>query len=316
MARLVWQKMVVCAVVSVAASAAASLAGCGGSGESLREEGGVATADEGTRSQDTLAVEAGSGVGESAEESAGREVTAASRARASSLPEMRSKVIKNALMKMETSRGGYAALREDAIAAASGAGGYLQDESSGRDDEGLTHATLTLRVPADRFEGVMEEVSGLGEVTSSRVTTSDVSGEYVDLESRLRHLQAEEAFYLSLIGKAASVQEMISIREHLSAVQLEKEQGRMDYLDRQVEFSAITLSVDEIGEKGAEGFWGAVGGAFRSFARGMRGLALGFFYALPYLLVLLVLGVAAMLVVRRCRRGGGDSCGDARGGAE
>ncbi len=53
------------------------------------------------------------------------------------------------------------------------------------------------------------------------------------MESRLRHLQAEESFYMSLIAKAQTIQEMITIREHLDSIQLEKEkaQGRKNFLD-------------------------------------------------------------------------------------
>lgn len=222
------------------------------------------------------------------------------------LPELRSKVIKNALVKLETEKGDYARIRQEAVALASSAGGYLESEDSSRDDDGFTYATLTLRVPADRFDEVMEAASSLGELVSSKITTSDVSGEYVDLESRLRHLQAEESFYLSLINQAKTVQEMISIREHLSSVQLEKEQvqGRMDFLDRQVAYSTLTLSVSEKGPREEEGFWSAVRKALRSFGKGMRALAIGLFYILPYLaLIALVIAAVWWFTVRR-KRGG------------
>ena len=224
----------------------------------------------------------------------------------STLPQLQLKVIKTALMEMETGRGDYAKIREDAVAITSAAGGYVQDESASKDDEGLTYATLTLRIPADRFDEVVDEVSDLGEVIATRVSTEDVSAEYVDLESRLRHLQAEEEFYLSLIGKAQTIQEMITIREHLDAIQLEKEQvqGRMNFLDQQIGFSTLTLSVDEVApDEDGGGFWDSVGDAFKSFGRGLKKLALGFFYALPYLLILLVIAVVVWLLVRRYHKG-------------
>jgi len=222
------------------------------------------------------------------------------------LPQLQLKVIKTALVEMEAGKGDYVKIREDAVAVAKAAGGYVQDESSSRDDEGLTYATLTLRIPADKFDEVMSEVSSLGDVKATRVSTEDVSAEYVDLESRLRHLQAEEEFYLSLIGKAQTIQEMITIREHLDGIQLEKEQvqGRMSFLDQQAGFSTLTLSLDEVAPDSDDegGFWDSVGDAFLSFGRGLKQLALGFFYALPYLLILLVIAVAVWLLVRRFSR--------------
>ncbi|MEW6555626.1 MAG: DUF4349 domain-containing protein [Actinomycetota bacterium] len=223
----------------------------------------------------------------------------------STLPQMQLKVIKTALMEMDTEKGGYARIREDALAIAAAAGGYVEGESASRDDEGFTYATLTLRIPADRFDEVAAEVADLGEVVSTQVSTNDVTAEYVDMESRLKHLQAEESFYMSLIAKAQTIQEMITIREHLDSIQLEKEQvqGRMNFLDQQVGYSTITLSVDETGpEDDGEGFWASVGDAFRSFGRGMGKLAVGFFYALPYLLIVAAAAVVAWLLVRRARK--------------
>ncbi len=223
---------------------------------------------------------------------------------AAGLPQLQLKVIKSALVNLETEKGGYAKLKEEAAAAASAAGGFVENESASKDGEGFTHATLTLRVPAERFDEVMSRISSLGEAISTQVSTSDVSGEYVDLESRLKHLQAEESFYLALIAKAESVEEMISIREHLSSIQLEKEQlqGRKDYLDRQISYSTLTLSVNEVSPEEGEGFWHEVGDAFRSFGRGMRALALGIFYALPYLILLALLTVLVWWLIRRSRK--------------
>jgi hypothetical protein len=222
------------------------------------------------------------------------------------LPAAETKIIKNATVELLVEKGEYPRVRREALASATSSGGYLESEDSGKDEEGKVQASLTLRIPAESFESVLEEVSSLGEVESTRVSTRDVSGEYVDLESRLRHLQVEEAFYLSLISKAETVEEMISIREHLSSVQLEKEkvQGRMKYLDQQVEYSTLTLLVKESSPEGESGFWSSVKDALESFARGMRTLALAFFYALPWLVLILVIASAVWLLLRRRRKGG------------
>lgn len=304
-----WKFMVSIAVtLSVATLSVA--AGCGG--ESRPEDRaagkGVTLEAGGEVAREDVAFP---GEGADRGVSTGEDLKSTAAVGGSAMPQLQLKVIKTAQVNLEVDKGGYANLREDAVAAAAAAGGYVQGESSSRDDEGLTHGTLTLRVPADSFDRVMQEVSRLGEVVSSQVNTTDVSEEYVDLEARLRHLQAEEAFYLSLIGKAASVQEMISIREHLSSVQLDKErvQGRMNFLDQQVAYSTLTLSVDERGEDGGKGFWNSVGRAFRSFARGLGALALGLFYALPWAVLALIVGLVAYYLVRRRKVKGSQQSG-------
>lgn len=234
----------------------------------------------------------------------------------SGLPQLELKVIKTALMKMEMGRGDYVKLREDAVALVVSVEGYVEAESSSRNDEGLTYATLTLRIPAQNFDDVLSQVSAMGNVLSTQVSTKDVSGEYVDLEGRLGHLQAEEAFYLALIGKASKVEEMISIQGHLSSVQAEKEQvqGRMNFLSQQIEYSTLTLSVDEVsGAVKDSGFGNSVTKAFGSFGKGVRAISIGFLYALPYLVILIVIGMVVWLIVRRkSRRGSNPEGGVAR----
>ncbi len=266
--------------------------GCGGRQAEVSSEGGKGVTESGGEAEKPLLA------GEAPSREQAYPTT--ERPGTSALPEVKARVIKTGLVKMKTDRGGYTGIRENAMALVTAAGGYIQDESSSRDEDGLVHATLTLRVPAEAFDRIMTGISSLGEVLSTQVNTSDVSAEYVDLEARLRHLQAEEAFYLTLIGKASTVQEMVTIREHLSSVQLQKEQvqGRINYLDGQTQYSTLTLSVDEAGPEEKGGFWNSVGRAFRAFARGMRALALALFYALPWVVLAALLGLVVYFVSR------------------
>lgn len=291
--------MVIVAAVTLLL-AGAFITGCGGRETEVSRESGKAVTEGG---EEGISLHTG--------DASPREAvnpSAAGKSAASTLPEIQARVVKNGQVKMEAERGGYAKIRQDAAALVSASGGYIQDEHSSRDDQGLVHASLTLRVPAEAFDRTMTEISAMGEMISSQVNTSDVGSEYVDLEARLRHLQAEEAFYLSLIGQAKTVQEMVTIREHLSSIQLEKEQvqGRMNFLDRQVAYSTLTLSVDEVepGEEG--GFWNSVGRAFRAFARGMRALALALFYALPWLVLAALVYLVVYLLVRNRKRKGAE----------
>lgn len=290
----------------LAVFAAAMILGCGG-------EGGLGPGVDGDESawkqagteNESLEWNSGTEMREAQDEYAAGEGGISPSPSPSTLPQIQSKIIKAALVKMETGRGGYAEIREDALAIALAAGGYVESESSSRNDEGLTYATLTLRIPADKFDEAVAEVAELAEVISNQVSTNDVSAEYVDMESRLRHLQAEEAFYLSLIDEAQTIQEMITIREHLNSIQLEKEQvqGRMNFIDQQAGYSTLTLSVDETeADDEGEGFWNSVGDAFKSFGRGMKGLAIGLFYALPYLVILAAIGLLIWLLLRRSRK--------------
>lgn len=298
--------LAVAAIVVLAIILAAAVLGCASG-----EDGGSLGVEEASVQDKTMREEAGfeastTGVEEGAAELQAAEEPAADSRAISNLPQLQLLVIKTALVRMETSKGEYAGIRTEAVSIASSVGGYVESESSSKDDEGFTYASITLRVPSQNFDEVMSRVSGLGEVTSSEVSTKDVSGEYVDLESRLKHLEAEETFYLTLMRQARTIEEMVTIREHLSSIQLEKEQiqGRKNFLDKQISYSTVTLTVEEVStQEEGEGFWTSVKDAFRSFARGLGYLAIGFFYALPYLVIILILLLLVWVIVRRSKRG-------------
>ncbi len=205
----------------------------------------------------------------------------------SDLPDIGQKIVKTGSLQLGIGEGTYADVRERIRSLANSSGGYLQGESSSQDASGLTHGTVTVRVPAEKFDEVFAAIAVFGEPGQTSVKTSDMTQEYVDLESRLRHLQAEEAFYLGLIDKAQTVSDMISISDRLSDIQQEKEtvMGRQAYLDNQVAYATITATINETAPGAASrGFWSTVSSAFSSFGLLGKYLGVGILYALPYLL--------------------------------
>ena len=75
----------------------------------------------------------------------------------------------------------------------------------------------------------------------------DMTEDYVDLESRLTNLRAEEKQYLIILKEATTVEDLLNVSDYLSAVQGEIEtiEGRLKYLDSQTNFSTITISIYE-----------------------------------------------------------------------
>jgi hypothetical protein len=69
-------------------------------------------------------------------------------------------------------------------------------------------------------------------VNRESASSQDVTDEYVDLESRLRHLEAKEAQLLEFLAEAEDTESVLAVYDHLSQTQAEIEQvkGRMTYL--------------------------------------------------------------------------------------
>jgi hypothetical protein len=124
-------------------------------------------------------------------------------------------------------------------------GGFLVS-SEMRGGEDATAGSLTIRVPAARFEEARAEIRKLGlRVESEKIEAQDVTRQYVDQEARLRNLRAEEAQYLGILKQAHTVEDTLDVSEKLSGVrgQIEQQQAEFNALSKQVETVAITVSL-------------------------------------------------------------------------
>lgn len=128
-------------------------------------------------------------------------------------------------------------------------GGTVLSSDATTGDDGSTSGTVTVRVPAQDFDDLLIAVSGIGEVERRSITSEDVSGEFVDLEARLRHNRAQERFYLSLLGRAETVEDAIAVQQRVDAIQetIEQLEGRLRFLDERTSFSRLTIELVEVG---------------------------------------------------------------------
>jgi len=131
--------------------------------------------------------------------------------------------------------------------------GYVSNASSYAYDGGLMRINLTLRVPADQFHNVMAELRTMAmEVTQESIGSQDVTQEYVDLESRLRALEAKADRLEELMEEAEDTEAVLAVYQELSSTQQEIEQtkGRMQYLERSAAMATIEvyLTPDELSQ--------------------------------------------------------------------
>jgi hypothetical protein len=155
-------------------------------------------------------------------------------------------------------------------------GGYVVS-SHKYEEQGGTSGSIRIRVPSERFEEAFERLRQFAvAVPYENTQAKDVTEEYVDLEARLRNLEATEAQYLALMEKAEEVEDMLMVQRELSNVreEIERIEGRMQYLERTSDMALIEINLQET--KGLAAPWSA-SGAFKSAVRGLtafgRGLA-------------------------------------------
>ncbi len=134
---------------------------------------------------------------------------------------------------------------EDVGKLATDNGGYLVS-SSVQGGEGDRRASATFRVPSAKFDGAMAALRELGtRVLSESTTSQDVTEEYVDLQSRLRNLEASETQLLGFMTRAQNVDEVLKVQAQLNTVrgQIEQTRGRMQYLERTSAMSVINVTL-------------------------------------------------------------------------
>ncbi len=126
-----------------------------------------------------------------------------------------------------------------------GAGGFLVTSNvNGGDD--ATSASLTIRVPAAKFDEIRTQIRKLGlRVESESIEAQDVTRQYVDEEARLRNLRAQEQQYLGILRKASTVKDTLEVSDKLNEVrgEIEEKQAEFDTLSKQIETVAINITL-------------------------------------------------------------------------
>ncbi|MBU2597601.1 MAG: DUF4349 domain-containing protein [Actinobacteria bacterium] len=127
------------------------------------------------------------------------------------------------------------------------AGGFVSNTSSRAYGDEPAIGTITIKVPSENFNSVIDQIKKLGNVKNLNTYADEVTQEYVDLNSRLKHFQAQEKVLLQMMDKSGTIEDSIAVHRELSSVQEQIEiiKGRLRWLDEQISFSTITISVSE-----------------------------------------------------------------------
>lgn len=187
----------------------------------------------------------------------------------------------------------------------------------GEEDKGYGRAAVVLRMPQSRFHAVHRRLLDLapgldGRILKDEVSSQDVTEEYVDLKSRLRHWQSQETQLLEIMRRAQKIPDILSVRNQLSEVQQEIERitGRLRFLENRVDLSTITVEIVQKDSEGAQptiaSNWKSAGKAIAvAWTKSLRDvvyvlglIGIGFTYVFPFA----VLAVVVYVVVRTARR--------------
>ncbi|MDA0815234.1 MAG: DUF4349 domain-containing protein [Chloroflexi bacterium] len=187
-------------------------------------------------------------------------------------------------------------------------GGYVSGSTlTGRAD--TQRAYLTLRIPADEFDNVVERLRDLAvEVHSASTSSQDVTEEYADLEARLRNQRAVEEQYLTLLREATVIGEILEVQDRLSSTryEIERVQGRLNLLDSLTSLATLEVSLIPESEESAgpqdPSFADRVSETWDDSLTALAGLGTGIVLAVVWGWWLAILAIVAALIALRFYR--------------
>lgn len=215
---------------------------------------------------------------------------------------------------LNVARGALTSTMNKLTALASAYGGFVansQTQSGGSvtTSGSSTSGSVTLQVPVANFSPLLAAAKSLGQTSALTTKATDVTSQYVDLQSRITALEASRQQYLTIMTKASSVGDVLAVQAQLDNLQSEIEQlqGQLAVLQNETDYSTLTVMVGEVthhhATKPAEsGIVKAWKDSLHGFAVGVDGIIRFAGPALFALLCLAALVLGGRLTWRRLQR--------------
>jgi hypothetical protein len=169
-------------------------------------------------------------------------------------------------------------------------GGYLSTSSVYTSENDRKTGYVVIRIPAEKFDTVMQALAPLGKVLSSSEQRSDVTEQYVDLtiQNESYHTQLEN--YYRLMAKATDVEDIIKIQAQIDQITMSINQieGRLRYLNSQIDLSTITVNLQEPEPVGGETGYNIV----TAINEGIAG-----FFGMISAIIIFILSVIPLIII-------------------
>ncbi|MFI8104911.1 DUF4349 domain-containing protein [Streptomyces sp. NPDC086023] len=273
------------ALAALSLSGALALTGCG-AGDGMGGASKSADLSDGARRE-----AAPGAVAPGADEKGGTGSAGSAASKGPKAPAVRPQIIRTAQLSVQVkdAAGALASARAATVAA----GGYVGNETTRRDVSGDGGSALvsevTLRVPAEQFDGLLASLEGGGKLLSRKVSAQDVTQQVVDVESRVKSQQASVARVRAMMDRAGELSDVVMLEGELSRRQAELESllAQRDALKDQTSLATITLELTEPqarhagGDEDEPGFLDALSGGWDAFLAVLRWIALVLGAALP-----------------------------------
>jgi hypothetical protein len=188
---------------------------------------------------------------------------------------------------------------------------YVSGSKYGYDS--FRSASYVIRVPVKNFAALTGGLDTLGNVYNENTTSENITAQFTDTESRLNTYRTEESRLLSMLDKADTVEDMITIEARLSDVryQIESLTSMLRNWQNEVDYSTVTLYINEVEELTDQlptqrTYWEKIGDGFTATLKGIgdffKAFLMVIIVASPVLLILAVIAVVVIVLIRKSTR--------------
>lgn len=190
--------------------------------------------------------------------------------------------------------------------------GYVEkSQEYNYDNKTNRNANMNIKIPADKLESFIDELSVMGTLTSKTIGSDDITNSYIDVESRIKALETEQEALLGILEKAENLSDVIELQDRLSDVRadLEALKSQKQSYDEMVAYSEIAIDIREV-ERVVESdntFFGEAKEKLMNniydLADFLRELAINLIAALPYIAIIgVAAAVAVIVIVKKVRK--------------
>ncbi|MCX4984155.1 DUF4349 domain-containing protein [Streptomyces sp. NBC_00572] len=201
-----------------------------------------------------------------------------------------------------------------------GAGGHVENETTERIDDGYVTSRIVLRVPQERYDSVLTELTGTGKLLARKADAKDVTEQVVDVESRIATQRASVARVRALMERAEKLTDVVTLEGELSRRQADLESllAQQSSLKDRTSLATITLELAqkekppaaEREEESRPGFGDALSGGWNALVAAVSWAVVVLAALAPWLAVALIVHLVWRHVVRP-RRAGRTTAGQA-----
>ena len=141
---------------------------------------------------------------------------------------------------------------EPAVAAAqqmvTRVGGFVANSNIQVGNEQYRQAVLELKIPAARFDELVNGLKPLGRVENVTVNAQDVGEEFVDVTARVGNARRLESRLIELLAtRTGKLEDVLQVERELARVreEIDRYEGRLRFLRARVSMSTLTLTLHE-----------------------------------------------------------------------